>query len=352
MRKKLLILFSIMLMISVISAVFISLTGTKPKEKEEKLTIVTSFYPIYVAAGNIVSDMDNIELINLAENQTGCLHDYQLTTKDMKKLENADIFIINGGGIEGFATDIVKNYPDITIVDSSTGIEFLPSMEEHGHSHEEENSISEEQYIEEEHEKEEHEKEEHEEEDHEEEEHTKDEDHDHEHGELNPHIWLDPDNYIRQVENIKNGLAKYDKSHEEEYNENAAVYEEKIKQIKEELVTELRDPKNKDVVIFHDSFAYLAKRLGLDVVHTVNIEADTSLSAGEIKEVIEEIKLHGVKVLFSEEQYSRDIPLNIARESGAEVYVIDSLVTGDGDKDSYIRGMKKNIETLKKALYE
>ena len=104
------------------------------------------------------------------------------------------------------------------------------------------------------------------------------------------------------------------------------------------------------MVIFHDSFAYLAKKLGLEVVHTVNIESDTSLSAGEMKEIIQEINLHDVKVLFSEEQYSDAIPFNIGKETGAKVYVIDSLVTGEEDKDSYIRGMKKNIKTLEEAL--
>lgn len=334
MRRKLLILFSIMVLISAVSTVFISFTNERLDQEDEKLTIVTSFYPIYVATKNVVSDIDGIELINLAENQTGCLHDYQLTTKDMKKLENADIFIINGGGIEAFATDIVKNYPEITMIDSSKGIEFLPSMEEHEHGHGE--HIEEEESIEEEN--------------HEKEGIVGEQKESHHHGELNPHIWLDPDNYIKQVDNIKNGLIEYNKSNGKKYNENASGYEKKIKQIEKELIEKFKEPKNKDVVIFHDSFAYLAKKLGLEVVHTVNIESDTSLSAGEMKEVIEVIKSHSVKVLFSEEQYSDDIPFSIGKETGARVYVIDSLVTGEEDKDSYIRGMRDNIETLEKAL--
>ena len=333
MRRKLLILFSIMVLISAVSTVFILFTNKEVDQEDEKLTIVTSFYPIYVATKNVVSDIDGIELINLAENQIGCLHDYQLTTKDMKKLENADIFIINGGGIESFATDIVKNYPDITMIDSSKGIEFLPAMEEHDHGHGE--------HIE---------GESIEEEDHEEEGTVSEQRGSYHHEELNPHIWLDPDNYIKQVENIKNGLIEYDESNGKKYNENARGYEEKIGQIEKELIEKLKEPKNKDVVIFHDSFAYLAKKLGLEVVHTVNIESDTSLSAGEMKEIIQEINLHDVKVLFSEEQYSDAIPFNIGKETGAKVYVIDSLVTGEEDKDSYIRGMKKNIKTLEEAL--
>lgn len=321
MRRKLSILFGIMVIISIFSVLFTSLTQTSYNNQDKKITVVTSFYPIYIATKNIVSDIDGVELFNLAESQTGCLHDYQITTQDMKKLENADIFIINGGGIEEFVTDILENYPDITIIDSSTGIELLPAQDEH--------------------EEEEHEEEEYEE-DHE----------DHDHGEYNPHIWMDPSNYQKQIDNIKDGLIEYDNANEKKYMENALVYQEKIQKIEKKMDNELRDPILKNVVIFHDSFAYLAKRLGLNVIHTVNIEADTTLSAGELAKVIEEIKTNEVKVLFSEEQYSNDIPSNIGKETDSKVYAIDSLVINDGDKDSYIEGMERNIATLKKALYQ
>ena len=67
-----------------------------------KLKIVTSFYPMYVDAINITKNIDDVEVINLTKPQTGCLHDYQLTTEDMKTLEKADIFIVNGLGMENF----------------------------------------------------------------------------------------------------------------------------------------------------------------------------------------------------------------------------------------------------------
>jgi len=74
------------------------------------------------------------------------------------------------------------------------------------------------------------------------------------------------------------------------------------------------------------------------------------LSAGDISEVIDEVKEKQVKVLFTEEQYSTSIADNIASETDANVYIINSLVTGDMDKDSYINGMKQNLEVLKQAL--
>ena len=69
-------------------------------EADDTLTVVTSFYPMYIAALNIVDGVEGVRLENLSEPQTGCLHDFQLTPEDMKLLSTADVFVINGGGIE------------------------------------------------------------------------------------------------------------------------------------------------------------------------------------------------------------------------------------------------------------
>jgi len=100
MKKKLIAILGIMLII-VIGTAFVTAATRKEARDEEKLTIVTSFYPMYILAKNLTQGT-NVDVVNLTEYKTGCLHDYQLTTSDMKKLENADIFIMNGGGMESF----------------------------------------------------------------------------------------------------------------------------------------------------------------------------------------------------------------------------------------------------------
>lgn len=72
------------------------------KQQDSELMVVTSFYPMYIAAMNVIGDTPGVDLQNLSEPQTGCLHDYQLTPADMKLLSGADVFIVNGGGIESF----------------------------------------------------------------------------------------------------------------------------------------------------------------------------------------------------------------------------------------------------------
>lgn len=306
-NKNIFVLF-MLTTIAILGIIFIQFNIVNPEINNNKIKVLTSFYPMYIATANIISDIDNIELSNLTQPQTGCLHDYQLTPHDMIALETADIFIINGGGMENFIEDIVTGYPNITIINAGENIELLESEE---HNHDEPN---------------------------------------HEHEENNAHLWVSITKYMQQIENIKNGMMKFDNANKEIYTENSQIYITKLKILKENMYIQLKDLKNRDIIIFHDSFAYLAEEFGLNVKHTVVMESDTSLSAGIIAEIIDKIKKYDIKVLFTEEQYSKQIANAVAKESNANVYILDSGVSGDMDKNSYINAMEKNLGVMKEAL--
>ena len=82
------------------------------KKSDDKLKIVTSFYPIYLETMNITRGVSGVEVVNMTPPQTGCLHDYQLTPEDMKLLETADIFVVNGLGMESFLDKVVEARPN------------------------------------------------------------------------------------------------------------------------------------------------------------------------------------------------------------------------------------------------
>ena len=88
-------------------------------------TVVTSFYPIYLFALNLTDGLDGVEVHNLAAPGTGCLHDYQLQTGDMKKLAQADVFLINGAGMESFLPGVTDAFPDLPVVNASVGVDLL-----------------------------------------------------------------------------------------------------------------------------------------------------------------------------------------------------------------------------------
>ena len=345
MKNKLYMLLGAMIFILIIGAIIIGMTNKEEEpevtEAEDKLQIVTTFYPVYMIGLNITEGIEGIEVKSLTDLDTGCLHDYVLTTEDMRIISEADIMVINGGGMESFLEDIRTNYPELTIVDASEAIEMLPTMEGHTHSHADVHA------------------------DESEDEHAEEgvgTEGEHSHGEWNAHVWLDPQLYIQQITQVTKSLEDYMKAEGsfeasvlEELNNNKDRYIEKVtkldQQINELAMAISKDSaSNREAVIFHDAFAYLANRVGIIVAHTVPLDSDTALSAGDIGEIIDEVETGNIRYLFTEEQYSDSIASQIASETEASVYIIDSAVTGDGSRDSYLTSMQKNIETLKKLV--
>lgn len=291
--------------------IIFELTGcaNNTSTNEATLDIVTSFYPIYIATANIVDGVDGVTLSNLTSTEVGCLHDYQLTTANLMTIEKADIFVINGGGMENFIQKVVDSCDDLIIIDSSEGI-----LEEHEEEH-----------------------------DHNEE--------GHDHGE-NAHIWVSISLYKKQVNNICEELMKVDPKNAELYRENADIYLKKLEVLKAEMhnTLDIIDDENKNIVTFHEAFDFFAEEFGLNIVAVVEREPGTYPSAGEVAEIIDIINNTDAKAIFVEPQYSRTAADTIARETGVSIYTLDPVVSGELEKDAYEKIMRDNLLNLKEAL--
>ena len=262
--------------------------------------IVTSFYPMYIDVINLTDGVEGVTVTNMTKPQTGCLHDYQLTTEDMKTLEKADAFVVNGAGMESFLDKVIKMQEGMTVIDASRGIELME-----------------------------------------------------EDGEANPHVWLSITKDIEQVKNIRDQLKEADPAHADQYEANAETYLAKLEALKAEMHAALDDVPHKDIVTFHEAFPYFAEEFGLHILGVIEREPGADPTPAELETTIEQVKALPVKVLFAEPQYSPAAAETIARETGAKLYSLDPVVTGEATpdaKDAYLVAMKKNMETLKEAL--
>ena len=291
---------------------------------DDTLNIVTSFYPLYISTINITKDIPNVTVTNMTKSQTGCLHDYQLTPQDLKTLENADILVINGAGMESFLDGIISQYPNLEIVDATKGLSLLEddthSHDDHDHDHDTED------------------------------EHSEDDDHDHEY---NAHVWVSVTGNIDEVKNISSQLESLNPENKEAYESNTNTYVAKLEDLKNEMHEELDNLPNRDIITFHEAFPYFAEEFNLNIAGVIEIEPDSEPSAKEIEEIINTIKEKNIKALFTEPQYSSKVAETIATETGATVYELDPIVTGDSNPDAYddyINKMKKNLDVLKEAL--
>lgn len=333
LKKKLGFLGGIMVLLS-LAGYFVCLFAGGSKElKKEEVLVVTSFYPMYVLVENLTEGVDGIMVSNLTENQTGCLHDYQLTARDMKLLAAADAFVINGAGMELFMDKVLGSYTDLPVIEACHGIHLLDGMEhDHDHGHEAEEGFQE-------HEEEELHAE------HDEEEHTGA--HDHSHAE-NGHVWLDVERYREQMVTVAEELQKLFPEQAGSLSAAAAAYDDKLQKLSLEIDGLQEQTQGIPVVIFHEAFAYLAESLDMEVIVALSLDEETVPGAGEIAEVIEEINYHGAALILIEEAYA-GYAEKILAETAAEVVYLDPLVTGDGSADSYVTGMQANLEAVRKA---
>ena len=275
-------------------------------ESNNKLTIVTSFYPMYISTLNIVKDIPDVEVINMTAPQTGCLHDYSLSTKDLKTLSSADIFVINGAGMESFLDDVIDEYSDLKIIEASNGISLIEDTDHDEHEHD-----------------------------------------------VNPHVWVSISKNIEEVSNIAKELSAFDPNHASEYEANADAYIAKLENLRTEMHAALDNVNNKDIITFHEAFPYFAEEFNLNIAGVIEVEPDSEPSAKEVENIISIINEKNTKALFTEPQYSSKIADTIAKETGASIYTLDPIVTGDANEDAYddyIVKMQENLNTLKEAL--
>lgn len=310
---------------SVLTMAYVRAEQKKEQAKDEDLLVVTSFYPMYVAAENVIGDVEGVTLENLSEPQTGCLHDYQLTAADMKLLSKADVFIVNGGGIESFLSDVAESYPDLKIVQACDGIDLLESAEGTGESH---NDLSSNEDA-----------------DHDDHDHSE-----HSHGDENAHVWMNLADYQIQVQNICNGLSEADSAHAEQYAKNAQTYQGKVQELQQEAAELASQIASQPVVIFHEAYEYIVQEYGLQLAGEMNLDEERQVSAGEVADILHSIEDNHVSGVLAEELYGTDMGEMVAKQSGVKVVYLDTLTRGDYSADSYLEGMRSNIEQLKEAF--
>lgn len=298
MKKFRLLLLIVIL--SILLAACGSSTGTTDPGQDEEISIVTSFYPMYIFTRNITNGVEGVRVVNMTEPQTGCLHDYQLVPADLKVLEKADIFVINGAGMESFLEKITSQLPKLTMIEGAKGMDLLENGD----------------------------------------------------GEKNPHVWVSISGAIQEVRNITEGLVKADKTNEAAYRKNSDEYIERLETLKVGMHEALKDIKIKDIVTFHEAFPYFAHEFNLNIISVVEREPGSEPSAGELAETIKSINQANVKVLFAEPQYSAKAAESIAAQTGAKIYVLDPVVTGPKDAalESYEKTMEENLDVLIEAL--
>jgi zinc/manganese transport system substrate-binding protein len=303
---------------------------------EHRLKVVAT----YSILGDLVANVggDDIDLTVLV-GADGDPHVYEPTPQDAVRLVEADIIFENGFEFESWLDELYEaSGSTATRVDVSVGIEPL-DFEEMGHDDAHEGEEAHEATPEADHE-DEHEAEHHD-----------------EHGAFDPHIWHDPNNALVMIQNIRAALVTADPDHAVEFTRNATDYSAQLSEldayIREQVAT--LPEANRVLVTNHDTFGYFAARYGftiLSALGALSTEAGDP-GAGEIAELVEDIRAAGVKAIFAENIANSSLIPQIAAEAGValgpELYT-DALGQPGTPGATYLEFVRYNIDSIAGAL--
>jgi zinc transport system substrate-binding protein len=263
----------------------------------EGLRIVTSFYPVYITALNVAAGVPGVEVSNLTSPHIGCLHDYQLTAGDVRKLADADLLLANGAGMEPFLDKVARQSPGLQVVEVSEGIPLMDG---------------------------------------------------------NSHVWVSFDGARRQTDNVVAALSEAAPGHADAFRANGEAYQAQLAALEERMRAALAPFAGTPIVTFHEAFPYFARDFQLEIAGVIEREPGTEPSARELADTVKLVRERGVKALFAEPQFPDQSAQVIANETGTKVYELDPVVTGppepEAARGAWLTAMEKNLAVLQDAL--
>jgi ABC-type Zn uptake system ZnuABC Zn-binding protein ZnuA len=259
--------------------------------------VVTTLPPIYCLTANVAGNLARVENLFSAG---GSAHDFQFTVAERRKLDQADLIIANGLGLEPWldktiakskAERIVRCAASLVTGTNSTG-GLTP----------------------------------------------------------NPHVWLDPVLACGMVTNILTALQKADPVNASAYATNAAALTMRLLKLDEEFRAGLASLPRRAIVTSHDAFPYLARRYGLEVVGVLEEHAEVDPSPAHLSALHATIQKHSVKALFVDAQENPRRVRQLARDFKVAVLVLDTLEAAQLTPSAYEDGMRRNLRALQQAL--
>ena len=326
--KRLILLISFLLPLSLFLAGCAGTESTKEKEpSDHQLTVYTTVYPLQYFTERIGGNEVQVKTIYPPGSDE---HTFEPSQKDMMKLADSDLFIYVGLGLEGFvkkAKSTLKN-EKVTLLAAGDNIHIeeseAPSTDE---SHAKKEIAEENHAIED----------------------------DHNHGDIDPHVWLDPIYAKELAESIKDALVKQMPEKEEQFVQNYDALVQQLDNLNDNFSEVISQAKHPEIIVSHAAYGYWASRYGLKQISISGLSTSNEPSQKELESIVSTAKKHNTNYIFFEQNVSSKLTEIVQGEIGAKPLYLHNLAvltTKDieNNKD-YFSIMDDNLQALKKALY-
>lgn len=319
-----------------------------------KLQVMASFYTMYDFAQKIGGE--HVQVTCMVPSGTEP-HDWEPSTKDITRMEQADVFIYNGAGMEHWISDVLAGLSNkkLISVEASQGVSLLRSAEEEdSHDHEAAHADEDEE-----------DSHDHDDADAEDAVHEEDaadrvvaaapDGHDaHEHGEYDPHVWLDPMNAKQEMQNICEAFSEADPEHRADYQANYEKWAKQLDELDKIYQMTLENLSERNIVVAHEAYGYLCRRYNLTQVSIEGMSPDSEPDPGRMADIIDFVRANNVRAIFFEELSGSRTAETVAAETGVKLLTLSPL-EGLSDRQEetggdYFSVMEENLQQLTEAL--
>ncbi|NEW63376.1 zinc ABC transporter substrate-binding protein [Granulicatella sp. zg-ZJ] len=281
--------------------------------KMEKLSVVTSFYPVYYMTQAIAGEHANVSMLIEGAVEP---HDFEPSAKDIALIDKAKVFVYSSNNMETWVKSVqdgLGKESKVAFIESGKDVSFIKGK---GHHHDHDGDHK--------------------------------DDHDEDEDVLDPHIWLDPETAKAQVKTIAEGLIAADAAHKADYEKNRDMLLEKLDVLAKKYDAAFKNATNKAFVTQHAAFGYIAHRYDLEQEAISGLQAKEP-TAQDIAEVVEEMKEHKLTTIYVDPGSSQATANAVAKETGASIetlYTMESKVEG---KD-FLQILEENLVSLQKSI--
>lgn len=297
----------------------------------ERLSLVTSFYPVEFLASRVAGEHAEISTLTSPGVDP---HGVELTPRQVAALGSADL-VLYSSGMQPAVDQAVRTEAGDRATDLAAHADLMlvgeSAEEHHGHTDD----------------------------DNDEDGHNDDDSHgddhghdDHDHGPEDPHFWLDPERYGRVAEVVAAELSSVDPDNAQSYEANLELLLSDLETLDEEFAEGLAGCRSRDLVTTHEAFGYLAHRYDLHQTGITGIAPESEPSPARLAEVTAQVRELDVRAIFAEPVLRDDIAATIANETGTEVLTLDPVegVTDSSAGTDYLEIMRANLESLREGL--
>jgi zinc transport system substrate-binding protein len=269
--------------------------------------VTTGFYPLQYAAERVAGE--HAEVVNLTQ-PGGEPHDLELTIRETAEIASADL-VVHEQGFQPSVDHGVEQNAAGEVIDVASAVALRgvdESPEEHSDGHE------------------------------------------HEHGDLDPHFWLDPLLMADLGDEIAGELAEIDSAHADDYAANAADLRDDLEVVDRAYADGLADCERDTVVVSHDAFGYLEK-YGLHLAAVAGLSPGAEPTPADLGELQELIREEGITTVFSERLVSPALTETLADDLGITTEVLDPIegLSDETADQDYLSLMEENLGALREA---